>query len=130
MYQRYQNQSFEVLAFPCLPYFVLQMFLTNCAGNQFGNQEPGTNEQIKHFARDEMNATFPLFSKINVNGPTAIPLYVYLKSIFSGEIEWNFTKFLIDRNGLVVARYHPQQNPLSFESDIVKLLQRQKQVRK
>jgi glutathione peroxidase len=102
MYDRYHGRGFEVLAFPA---------------NNFGKQEPGTNEEIKGFCLTKYSLTFPLFSKISVKGEDKHPLYRYLTehSPFPGEVEWNFQKYLIDRNGKVVARYHHRTKPLSDE---------------
>jgi len=100
-----------VLAFPC---------------NQFGGQEPGTNAEVKAFAQDKCPDTFPLFSKIDVNGDNEAPLYSFLKNrqgeLLGRNIKWNFAKFLVDRQGQPVARFGPQSSPLSFEEEIVKLL--------
>jgi glutathione peroxidase len=90
-----------VLGFPC---------------NQFGKQEPGTNDEILEFARSKYDVTFPMFAKIEVNGDGACDLYKFLKSAQPDEegkedIAWNFTKFLVDRSGKVVARYGPQTSP-------------------
>ncbi len=114
LYRKYKNQGFEILAFPC---------------NQFGNQEPGTNEEIKSFCQTNYNVTFKLFDKIDVNGANAHPLYQFLKDAKPGimgskDIKWNFTKFLIDREGNVVERYAPQTTPESVAKDIEKLLSR------
>ncbi|MGQ9818724.1 MAG: glutathione peroxidase [Candidatus Kapaibacteriales bacterium] len=112
LYKKYKIQGFEILAFPC---------------NQFANQEPGSNEEIKKFCTTTYNVTFKLFDKIEVNGPNTHPLYNFLKREKPGvfgtpDIKWNFTKFLIDRNGNVIERYAPQTSPESIEKDIVKLL--------
>ncbi len=112
LYRKYKNQGFEILAFPC---------------NQFGNQEPGSNEEIKSFCSTKYNVTFHLFDKIEVNGANTHPLYSFLKEAKPGmlgskDIKWNFTKFLIDRNGNVVERFAPQTAPESIEKDIQKLL--------
>jgi len=97
----------RILAFPC---------------NQFGGQEPGTNAEIKDFARNKEHAKFDLFAKIDVNGNNADPLYKYLKSKQSGTlgsfIKWNFTKFLVDRNGQPIKRYAPSFDPSNIEPDI------------
>ncbi|CAN6241459.1 unnamed protein product [Urochloa humidicola] len=102
----------EILAFPC---------------NQFGGQEPGTNQQITEFACTRFKAEYPIFGKVDVNGSNAAPLYQFLKSerggLFGERIKWNFTKFLVDKDGRVVARYAPTSSPLSIESDIQKLLE-------
>lgn len=102
MYERYQAQGLEILAFPA---------------NNFGKQEPGSNEEIKSFCYTKYSLTFPLFSKISVKGDDKHPLYRYLteQSPFPGEVEWNFQKYLVDRTGKVVARYHHRTKPLSEE---------------
>lgn len=102
MYERYRSKGFEILAFPA---------------NNFGQQEPGTNEEIKGFCLTKYSLTFPLFSKISVKGSDKHPLYRYLteQSPFPGEVEWNFQKYLVDSNGTVVARYHHRTKPLSEE---------------
>jgi glutathione peroxidase len=111
LYNKYKNQGFVVLGFPC---------------NQFLSQEPGTNDEIKHFCSINYGVTFPMFDKIDVNGDTAHPLYKYLTSAKGGfitdSIKWNFTKFLIDRKGTVVKRYPPQTAPENMEEEIKKLL--------
>jgi len=95
-----------VLAFPC---------------NQFGGQEPGTPEEIRAFA-DGYGATFPIFSKVDVNGANAHPLYAYLKKqkgeLLGDDIKWNFAKFLVGRDGEVLSRYAPPTSPSSIEADI------------
>lgn len=102
IYETYQEKGFEILAFPA---------------NNFGQQEPGTNQEIKTFCFTKYSLTFPLFSKISVKGEDKHPLYRYLteQSPFPGEVEWNFQKYLIDRSGNVVARYHHRTKPLSDE---------------
>jgi glutathione peroxidase len=102
MYETYRDQGLEVLAFPA---------------NNFGRQEPGTDSEIKAFCYTKYSLTFPLFSKISVKGEDKHPLYQYLTeaSPFPGEVEWNFQKYLIDRSGKVVARYHHRTKPLSDE---------------
>jgi glutathione peroxidase len=111
LYTKYEDQGFVVLGFPC---------------NQFRNQEPGTNKEIKEFCSINYGVTFPMFSKIDVNGEDAHPLYKFLKSEQSGlitdEIKWNFTKFLIDRDGKPVDRFATTTKPESIEKDIEKLL--------
>lgn len=112
LYKTYQNQGFEVLGFPC---------------NQFGEQEPGTPKQIQNFCKVNFSITFPLFAKIDVNGEHTDPLYVYLKEkapgLFGTEsIKWNFTKFLIDRQGNVIERYGSSTKPEKIAKDIEKLL--------
>ncbi|MGH7166186.1 MAG: glutathione peroxidase [Nitrospiraceae bacterium] len=102
MYERYQARGLEILAFPA---------------NNFGRQEPGSNEEIKSFCYTKYSLTFPLFSKISVKGGDKHPLYQYLteRSPFPGEVEWNFQKYLVDRNGNVIARFHHRTKPLSDE---------------
>ncbi|MCL6593458.1 MAG: glutathione peroxidase [Alicyclobacillus sp.] len=113
LYERYRDQGFAVLGFPC---------------NQFAEQEPGTAADIQSFCSSQYGVTFPMFSKIEVNGPGAHPLYQWLKQQAPGsgpdapEIEWNFAKFLIDRNGRVVKRYAPQTKPEELTGDIEALL--------
>ncbi len=111
LYDTYQKDGFEVLDFPC---------------NQFGNQAPGSDEEIVEFCQMKYNTTFRQFSKIEVNGDNEAPLYTYLKSQKGGalgkKIKWNFTKFLIDREGNVVDRYAPTDKPEKIEGDIKKLL--------
>ncbi len=101
LYGKYSGKGFTILAFPA---------------NNFGAQEPGTDQQIKEFCSINFNVTFPLFSKISVKSDDICPLYAYLTSEqtnsgFSGGIPWNFTKFLIDRSGKVVARFEPKTTP-------------------
>lgn len=102
MYETYQSKGFEILAFPA---------------NNFGQQEPGTNEEIKGFCLTKYAVSFPLFSKISVKGPDKHPLYRHLTehSAFPGEVEWNFQKYLVDRSGKVVGRFHHRTKPLSPE---------------
>ncbi|MCH5226350.1 MAG: glutathione peroxidase [Muribaculaceae bacterium] len=111
LYKKYHSQGFEVLDFPC---------------NQFMNQAPGTDEEISNFCTLKYDTTFPRFKKIEVNGDGAAPLYKWLKKEKGGflgsAIKWNFTKFLVDRKGKVVARYAPTTSPDKIEKDIVKLL--------
>jgi len=94
--------------------------------NQFGKQEPGTNLEIKQFAQFGYNVTFKLFSKIDVNGANAHPLWLFLRSQLTGilgsSIKWNFTKFLVDRNGKPLKRFGPPTAPFEFETDIQNLL--------
>ncbi|KAL7690664.1 putative glutathione peroxidase, Thioredoxin-like superfamily [Plasmopara halstedii] len=110
LYAKYKNEGLEVLAFPC---------------NQFGGQEPGTHEEIMEFVK-QYNVTFPFFEKHDVNGATARPVFTYLKSKLPGSfgdfVKWNFTKFLVDRNGQPYKRYAPKDRPLLFEEDIKTLL--------
>lgn len=104
LYEKYSSQGLSIMAFPC---------------NQFASQEPGTNEEIKHFAQDKYNAKYDLYSKINVNGDGAAPLFKWLKSRKNGKgtltnsIKWNFSKFLVDRQGEVAARFAPNVEPMS-----------------
>lgn len=111
LYEEYKDQGFVILDFPC---------------NQFKGQAPGTNEEIHTFCTGRFGITFPQFGKIDVNGENEDPLYEYLKSekggILKEDIKWNFTKFLIDRDGNVVGRYAPLTKPLEIEKDIIKLL--------
>jgi glutathione peroxidase len=102
LYDRYKDRGFEVLAFP---------------SNDFGQQEPGTNAEIKAFCSTRFHTTFPLFEKISVKGEDRHALFRHLttESGFDGEIKWNFSKFLVDPNGRVVARYSPDTDPLSKE---------------
>lgn len=102
MYEKYQAKGLEILAFPA---------------NNFGQQEPGTNQEIKSFCYTKYSLTFPLFTKISVKGGDKHPLYHYLteQSPFPGEVEWNFQKYLVDRKGNVVARYHHRTKPLADE---------------
>ncbi len=111
LHKKYEEDGFKVLGFP---------------SNDFLKQEPGTEEDIKSFCQLNYNVSFPLFSKINVNGKETHPLYVYLKNNARGflakRIKWNFTKFLVDRNGNVIKRYAPSTRPERIENDIRKLL--------
>lgn len=107
----YERRGFSVLAFPC---------------NQFGAQEPGTEAEICDFAARTYATSFPIFAKVEVNGPGADPLWAFLKTqksgLFGSAIKWNFTKFLADRNGRVVARYAPSKRPQTLAGAIEKLL--------
>ena len=110
--KRFHDRGFEVLGFPC---------------NQFGGQEPGSESEIATFCETSFGVTFPMFSKVDVNGDAAAPLYRHLKSARPGllgteAIKWNFTKFLVDRDGNVVARYAPNDTPESLEADVAKAL--------
>jgi glutathione peroxidase len=115
IYREFKDRGFTVLGFP---------------SNQFGGQEPGSETEIGAFCEKNYGVTFPIFAKIDVNGPHAHPLYVFLKrskpGIFgflgAGAIRWNFTKFLIDRNGAVIRRYAPSTKPASLAPAIEKLL--------
>ena len=103
IYETYRDQGFTILDFPC---------------NQFGSQAPGSYDDIHGFCTDRYNITFPQFAKINVNGANASPLYVWLKSKKPGDIQWNFTKFLVDREGNVVRRFEPAANMTVMENAI------------
>lgn len=107
LYRKYKDQGFVILDFPC---------------NQFLHQAPGTDEEINSFCSLKYDTTFPRFHKINVNGKETDQLYVFLKTKKPGNIKWNFTKFLIDRNGEVVERYSPQTKPEDIEERIASLL--------
>mmetsp|Transcript_3742 Transcript_3742/g.5801 ORF Transcript_3742/g.5801 Transcript_3742/m.5801 type:complete len:126 (-) Transcript_3742:243-620(-) len=113
LYEKYSSRGLEILAFPC---------------NRFGQQEPGTNEEILDFARGK-GATFPILGKIDCGSVEGVshPLFLFLTSrmgngILGGAIKWNFTKFLCDSDGVPIKRYGPPQSPLSFEKDIETLL--------
>lgn len=111
LYKKYKEQGLEILDFPC---------------NQFGAQAPGTIEEIKDFCQLKYNTTFPLFAKIEVNGENTEPLFKYLKSQKSGmlgsKIKWNFTKFLINKEGEVVERFAPTITPDKMENKIKEIL--------
>ena len=111
LYDKYKDRGLEILDFPC---------------NQFGHQAPGTEEEIYEFCTLKYKTTFPLFAKIEVNGKNADPLFEFLKNQKGGflgnDIKWNFTKFLVTREGTVVERYAPVTKPEKIESDILKLL--------
>lgn len=111
LYEKYKDQGFVILGFPC---------------NQFGAQEPGGNEEIKNFCTSTFSVSFPMMSKIDVNGDDADPLYKFLKKekggILGDDIKWNFTKFLIDREGNVVDRFASQKTPRALEKEVEKLL--------
>ena len=107
LYKTYKDKGFVILDFPC---------------NQFLFQARGSDEQIHSFCTLKYNVTFPQFHKIKVNGLKADPLFKYLKTQQKGRIKWNFTKFLVDKKGNVVARYKPTTKPEQIEIDIVKLL--------
>ncbi|XP_065861182.1 probable glutathione peroxidase 5 [Euphorbia lathyris] len=113
LYNKFKDQGFEILAFPC---------------NQFLKQEPGTSEDAQVFACTRYKAEYPIFHKVRVNGPDTPPLYKFLKSSKGGflgsRIKWNFTKFLVDKEGHVIERYGPTTNPLSFQDDIKKALEK------
>ena len=112
MYKKYKDKGLEILGFPC---------------NQFGRQDPGSNDEIMSFCQLNYGVSFPMFGKIEVNGANADPLYKHLKKEAPGAfgtegIKWNFTKFLIDPSGHVVRRYAPKDTPSAIARDIEKLL--------
>lgn len=111
LYEKYQEQGLEILDFPC---------------NQFANQAPGTEEEIVDFCQSRYGITFKMFKKVEVNGETAEPLFKYLREQKSGmmgdKIKWNFTKFLVDRNGNVVGRFSPTTTPEQIDAEVAKLL--------
>lgn len=112
LFQQFKDKEFEVLGFPC---------------NQFGAQEPGNADEIAEFCKVNFGVSFPLMAKVDVNGADASPLFDWMKSEKKGlmgstSIKWNFTKFLIGRDGEVVKRYGPQDTPASIAKDIEKLL--------
>ena len=112
IYEKYRERGLEILGFPC---------------NQFGKQEPGAAEEIGAFCEKNYGVNFPMFEKIDVNGDNAHPLYRHLKAeapglLGSEGIKWNFTKFLVGRDGRVVQRYAPLTKPLDIVSDIEALL--------
>ena len=105
LYEQHRAEGFEILAFPC---------------DQFGGQEPGTESEIKTFCTTRYSVQFPMFSKIEVNGPNANALYTYLRK--EEPIKWNFTKFLVDREGNVVKRFESKTTPEAIEPEVVALL--------
>lgn len=111
LYDKYKERGFEILDFPC---------------NQFANQAPGTDGEIKSFCETRFGVTFKIFHKIDVNGENADPLFTYLKKekggMLGSNIKWNFTKFLINKKGDVVKRFAPTDTPEKIENDIKKLL--------
>jgi glutathione peroxidase len=112
LYKKYKDQGLVILGFPC---------------NQFLGQEPGTEAEIAQFCSVNYGVSFPLFSKISVNGDETHPLYQYLKAVLPGkdnkpDIEWNFAKFLIGKDGIPVLRFHPKVKPVELEAEIEKLL--------
>lgn len=111
LYQEYKEKGLVVLGFPC---------------NQFGEQEPKGENEIAELCKVNYGVTFPMFSKINVNGSETHPIYQYLKKqkwgILGGRINWNFTKFLVDRNGKVLKRYSSQIKPEIIEKDLIKII--------
>ena len=111
LYEKYQEQGFEILDFPC---------------NQFGGQAPGSDEEIVDFCQSRYGVTFKQFSKIDVNGENEAPLYTFLKDkqggMLGNNIKWNFTKFLVNKDGKVVARFAPVDKPEKLETKIKELL--------
>jgi glutathione peroxidase len=112
MYEKYKDQGLEILGFPC---------------NQFGSQDPGSNDEITEFCQLNYGVSFPMFGKIEVNGGDTDPLYAHLKKEAPGAlgtkaIKWNFTKFLVDTSGKVLKRYSSATKPRAIEKDIKKLL--------
>lgn len=112
IYSKYKDAGLEILAFPC---------------NQFGGQEPGSNEQIQEFACTRFKAEYPIFDKVDVNGGKTAPLYQFLKKskgggLFGDFVKWNFTKFLVSRDGEVVERFAPTTAPSKIEENLKKLL--------
>lgn len=112
LYEKFRDKGLVVLGFPC---------------DQFGHQEPGDEAEIKNFCSLNYDVQFPLFAKIDVNGANADPLYKYLKHEAKGllgseSIKWNFTKFLVDKNGKVVKRYAPTDTPESIEKEVAAVL--------
>jgi glutathione peroxidase len=110
--KKLKDKGFNVLGFPC---------------DQFGHQEPGNEDEIKNFCSLTYDVTFPMFAKVEVNGDNAHPIYKYLKQektgiLGTGAIKWNFTKFLVDKNGNVVKRYAPTDKPEDIEKDIAAVL--------
>lgn len=111
LYEKYRDQGFVILGFPC---------------NQFGSQEPGDSEQIGEFCQRNYGVSFPMFAKVDVKGPEAHPIFRYLtretKGFINRNIKWNFTKFLIGREGNIIDRYAPTTKPESLAEDIEKAL--------
>ncbi len=112
LYEKYKDEGLEILGFPC---------------NQFGHQDPGSNDEIQEFCQLNYGVSFPMFGKIEVNGSGADPLFKHLKkeapgALGSERIKWNFTKFLVNREGEVVKRYAPTTKPQAIAADIEELL--------
>ncbi len=112
LYEKYKDQGFEILDFPC---------------NQFGRQAPGSNDEIHEFCTLRYNTTFPRFAKIDVNGANEDPLYTYLKSrqkggLLGSKIKWNFTKFLVDKEGNVIGRFAPTDTPEKIDAKVAAIL--------
>ncbi len=111
LYKKYKDQGFVILDFPC---------------NQFGNQAPGSDDEIHEFCTLKYNVSFPQFAKVDVNGENEIPLYTFLKEqqkgMLNSKIKWNFTKFLVDKTGNVVERYAPTVKPEDIDQKIKEIL--------
>ncbi|WP_238900233.1 glutathione peroxidase [Clostridium sp. YIM B02500] len=111
IYKEYKDQGLEILGFPC---------------NQFAKQDPSSNEEINSFCKLNYGVTFTMFEKIDVNGTSAHPLYEFLKNkkrgLFNKDIKWNFTKFLVNKDGEVIWRYSPTTKPSKIKEDIINLL--------
>ena len=107
LFERYKDKGLEILAFPC---------------NQFGSQEPGSNEQIKTFCEDKYNISFKLFDKVDVIGEHASPLFNYLNEVAGRDIKWNFTKFLFDQNGNFIKGFGSMKTPKMIEENIIELV--------
>ncbi|KLV06968.1 glutathione peroxidase [Photobacterium aquae] len=111
LYEKYQDQGLVVLGFPC---------------NQFGGQEPGNNEQIEQVCQLNYGVDFPMFEKIDVNGPNSHPIFAYLTKALPGmlgsKVKWNFTKFMIGRDGKPLKRFAPTKSPEALENDVVRAL--------
>ena len=112
LHEKYKGKGLEILGFPC---------------NQFGKQDPGSNDEINQFCELNYGVTFTMFQKVDVNGDNAHPLFKYLKKQAPGvlgteAIKWNFTKFLVDQNGKVLERYAPTDTPEKIEKDVARLL--------
>ncbi len=107
LFERYKDKGLEILAFPC---------------NQFGSQEPGSNEQIKTFCEDKYSVTFKLFDKVDVIGDHASPLFNYLNEVAGRDIKWNFTKFLFDQNGNFIKGFGSMKTPKMIEENIIELV--------
>lgn len=111
LYKKYKDQGLVILGFPC---------------DQFGHQEPGSDEEIASFCEVNFGVTFPLMAKVEVNGDKASPIFKYLKKSTSGflgsSIKWNFTKFLISKDGQTIKRFSPVTKPMSLESSIINFL--------
>ena len=107
LFERYKDKGLEILAFPC---------------NQFGSQEPGSNEQIKTFCEDKYSVSFKLFDKVDVIGEHASPLFNYLNEVAGRDIKWNFTKFLFDQNGNFIKGFGSMKTPKMIEENIIELI--------